>query len=333
MTTRDRRRARCRGRRELAGFTLVELMISLVLFSVAVAGILSVAVSLVQGYRETRSAIATESAARAPVDFLADSIRQALPAVSTGQVFDANEKVCANVGVVVTNSTTDPDRLDFVYAAGAVVTSLAADFTGSGDMEVVTAEGFTGGDAVILTDLETGHLVPILKVDGSKLVTNIGACAVPWPTSAATGTGYPKGTIAVRARHASIYVGDIDGVPTLMFDPDAGGDEPGEPLAEFVEDFQVALGVDTDDDKTIKDVGAAADDDEWIYNVDGDKLPVGGTVRAVRITVISRAAAQAGAVADYKRPAAEDRKEGSADVYRRRVLRTTVEIRNIGGSP
>jgi prepilin-type N-terminal cleavage/methylation domain-containing protein len=35
-----------------AGFTLIELMISLVLFSFVIAGVLAVAVSMSQGFRE-----------------------------------------------------------------------------------------------------------------------------------------------------------------------------------------------------------------------------------------------------------------------------------------
>ena len=49
-----RQHPRRRGRRSQRGFTLIELMISLVLFSFAVAGVLSVAVSLANGLREHR---------------------------------------------------------------------------------------------------------------------------------------------------------------------------------------------------------------------------------------------------------------------------------------
>src|SRR6478672_7119852 len=70
------------------GFTLVELMISLVLFSIAVAGVLSVAVSMTVGFRTQRQVIAAEVAARAPIDFLADAIRGASPGASLGDIKD-----------------------------------------------------------------------------------------------------------------------------------------------------------------------------------------------------------------------------------------------------
>jgi len=46
------------------GFTLVELMVSLVIFSIAIAGILSVAVSMANTRRLTGSSIATSRSAR-----------------------------------------------------------------------------------------------------------------------------------------------------------------------------------------------------------------------------------------------------------------------------
>ncbi len=67
------------ARREQAGFTLVELMISLVLFSFAVAGVLAVAVSMSQGFREQRAAVEAEGAVRVPLDFIGDAIRQSSP--------------------------------------------------------------------------------------------------------------------------------------------------------------------------------------------------------------------------------------------------------------
>src|SRR5712671_6050324 len=69
-------------RRSEAGFTLVELMISLVIFSFVIAGILSVAVAMTQGMREQRQAVLAESAVRVPMDFLVDALRQASPGVS-----------------------------------------------------------------------------------------------------------------------------------------------------------------------------------------------------------------------------------------------------------
>jgi len=112
-----------------------------------------------------------------------------------------------------------------------------------------------------------------------------------------------------------------------MMDPDADGPAPAEPLAENIEDMQVALGVDANANKGIDDPG------EWAFSSGIGALD--GSVRAVRITLIARAPNQLQPlVATYQRPGAEDRPAAATlDTYRRRVLTSTIEVRNIGGSP
>ena len=56
---------------------MVELMVSLVMFSFAMAGILAVSVSLSAGLREQRRAVDTQDNARTSMDFIADAIRGA----------------------------------------------------------------------------------------------------------------------------------------------------------------------------------------------------------------------------------------------------------------
>jgi hypothetical protein len=105
-----------------------------------------------------------------------------------------------------------------------------------------------------------------------------------------------------------------------------------EPMAEGIEDMQIALGIDSGTNG-VSEVGSAANDDEWQYNVTGDSV-LTGTLRAIRVTLVSRANQPVtGGVTPYKRPAVENRTAGTADAYKRRVLRTMVEIRNTGVSP
>ena len=119
-----------RPERDQAGFTLVELMISLVLFSFAIAGVLAVAVSMSQGFREQRAAVGAETSARGPLDFIADVLRQASPGAPTGNIQDA--ALCTTTGAVSvlnnqsslnTPTVTGWDELDVIYASGGVVTS------------------------------------------------------------------------------------------------------------------------------------------------------------------------------------------------------------------
>jgi prepilin-type N-terminal cleavage/methylation domain-containing protein len=316
--------------RRQRGFTLIELMISLVLFSVAVAGILSVAVSMVQGYREQRQAIAAESAVRVPMDFLADALRQASPGVSSGQIWDTT--TCTASAITVTNSSSAPDKIDVIYASGGTLTSTRSAYTeASTSIDVTDASQLAAGDQVVISNLTTGHLVTITSVSGDTI--NFAT-----PCSGTAAFSYDIGSLVVRARHATFFIGTLDGVPTLMFDPDSdwpGGTATAEPLAEGVEDLQVAEGIDANADLLISESGLAGDDDEWVYNKAGDSTPALTVIpRAIRLSLVARAARPLqGNVTLYQRPAIEDRPAGASDAYKRRVLSARIELRNTSGSP
>ncbi|MGE5187004.1 MAG: PilW family protein [Acidobacteriota bacterium] len=332
-------------RRAQAGFTLVELMISLVIFSLAVAGVLSVAVSMNQGFREQRQAIGAEDNARGAMDFISDAIRSASPAVQqTGVIRDdltctcyapPASSLCAapigTAGVAVTNSTIGPDILRVVFASGGVVTSTRTDYTkGMTSLTLTDATAISAGDQLMISDLAKGDIVTVTGV-------TMGAGTQGIITFAPSGCSEFNYTLAmnslvVRVLRAEFFVDTTNaqsfGTNVLFMDPDDDGTtyQP-EPLAENVEDLQVALGID--------DTGAspASAVDYWEYSLgNGAKV---GSLRAARLTIIAltKQALQGGTGA-FRRPAAEDHSAATGtDNYRRRVLSSTVEIRNLGGSP
>ena len=318
-------------RREQAGFTLIELMISLVLFSFAVAGVLAVAVSMTQGFREQRQAAATETSARVPVDFLTDVLRQAAPGVSDPTLIQ-DSITCAIGGITVYNGsgTNSSDVLDVVYALGGVVTTTQTAYTGGASLDVSDASQLAVNDYILVSNLTQGHLFKIASKSGNSL-TLVTPCAITLPAA-----GYPQGSLVVRAQHAMFSIGTVDGNPALMMDPDSTATaNAAEPLADGVEDLQVALGIDQGVDG-VSEVGTAPGDDEWIYNAAGETLPASGTWRAVRLSLVARTSTQLNAgmgATLFNRPQLEDHAAGTADAYRRRVLRTIVEIRNTGVSP
>lgn len=309
------------------GFTLIELMITLVMFSFVVAGVLAVAAALTQGFREQRSAMTAEEAVRVPLDYIADAIRQASPGMNDpSKVIDA--ATCTSGAMTVVNSTSGPDTLDLVYASGGVVTTLRSAFVvgTTSSFTVSDASQFAQNDYVLVTDFGSGHLYKVTGVTGTSISVAGSSCAA---------YSYPVGALVIRAQHARFTIGNVDGVPTLLMDPDSGGSAAAEPLAEGIEDMQIAIGADANGSGGISEVGTGADDDEWYYNYSGDSAPSGSAaIRAIRITLIARTLDQLkGANASFQRPKAEDRSAGTADRYRRRVLRAIVEVRNVGGSP
>lgn len=319
-----------RRTRAQAGFTLLELMITLVLFSFAIAGVLAIAVSMTNGFREQRAAVATESTARLAMDFLGDAIRQASPGVSTGAITALDQASCPVGTFSVTNSSGSPgapDRLKVVFAYGAVATtSLTAYGPGDTTLTVINAEQLAVNDYIVISRGDDGVIVRITGIAGNVLTLAPQQCAPP--------ATYAVGSTVVRALRAEFFVADLDGVPALWMDPDGEpGGFPAEPLAEGIEDFQVAIGIDANNDFQINEAGVAAGDDEWVYNVAGDAA-LAGDLRAIRITLVARAASALAGVGTFFRPAAEDRDAATvADGFRRRKLTSVVEIRNLGGSP
>jgi prepilin-type N-terminal cleavage/methylation domain-containing protein len=337
------------------GFTLIELMISLVLFSFAIAGVLSVAVAITQAFREQRQAVQAEAAVRVPMDFLLDAMRQAGPGVSNPvNMHDINN--CTDGAITVQSApggTYDSktilagtDTLDVIYASGAVVTSTREEYLKTTTTAVTVNDGsqFSDGDYAVVTNFDVAMFVRIATVAGNDLTFDAPgtgcATTLPWPTcTGCTGgtPGFPAGTTVIRAQHAHFFIADLgdgSGVPALWMDPDAGGALEPEPVAEGIEDMQIAVGIDANGTNGIEEAGTTTD--EWRFNVAGDTAPAANEIiRAARITLVSRTGALVGGqAATYYRPAAEDHIAATApDTYRRRVLRTLVELRNNGSSP
>ncbi len=331
------------------GFTLVELMISLVLFSFAVAGVLAVAVSMTQGFREQRAASTTESAVRVPLDFIADAIRQSSPAAPTNVIWDPN--TCTQTGIQVINNATTPtgiaagtDKLDVIYASGAVITSTREIYNNNTSLQVTDGSQLSAGDSIVISDGNTGMLARITAVNANTLTLAApGACGTP-PTPATAAGPYAAGSLVVRAQHVLFYVGTVsDGTatgtnPTLLMDPDGKeSTADAEPMAEGVEDLQLVKAEDVNADGYVGAEGSPSlGADEWLFNSSTDGTDLNYTVRAIRVTMVARTlSGLIGNLKQFNRPQVEDHAAAAAnsDNFRRRILRQTVEVRNTSSSP
>jgi prepilin-type N-terminal cleavage/methylation domain-containing protein len=314
------------------GFTLIELMVALTIFSFAIAGVLAVATSMTQAYREQRNVIAAEGAVRVPLDYITDTIRQLSPGVPGLNIVDAD--TCSLSALTITNSTSAPDVLDIIFASGGVVTSTTSPLVStSTTLTVVDASQLAAGDYVVVSNMSAGVFYRITNVTGTTLTLSASCSGATLATNYPA--SLPAGSLVVRSQHVTFTIALLDGTSALWMDPDAGGPLAAEPLAEGVEDLQVAVGIDQAADGLL-DNGTASD--EWIYNAAGDTPtilpPAVGTVRAVRVSMVAKTAlAQIGGGPTFTRPALEDRPASAGDYFRRRTLRSTIEIRSAGVSP
>jgi prepilin-type N-terminal cleavage/methylation domain-containing protein len=329
------KRLRRRHRSSQAGFTLIELMISLVMFSFAVAGVLAVAVAMASGFREQKQVVGAESSSRAGMEFLTDAIRGASPAMIGGNsltmeaVNNNATPTCPGGPFLLTDNSTAPDELTVVFAYGSFVTASTTLFTARTDSSLTVVDGseFQAGDYILITDYARAHVVKISSVAGNVLTMDTGgSCTM------VVGATYNPGAMVVRALRARFYVAPLDGIPTLWMDPDAEGAAAAEPLAEGIEDMQVQLGVDPAGDGILDGPSAG---DEWYGNVASDTTAAGtDIIRAVRLTLIAQSVAPTAGIGQYYRPAAGNHAAATTpDNYRRRILNSVIEVRNLGGSP
>lgn len=221
------------------GFTLVELMISMTLFSLVIAGVLAVAGTMARGYRDQRSVISSENAARNSLDYIADAIRSGSPAVASGniQVASANCPPVAQPVEIVDNDGS-PDELTVTFATGSFVTSTRTVYAqNTTQIQVEDYDQLRDGDSLIISDMSRGVLVTI---DGSVSSNTLNLAPQGCASLTFPGSGYPARSLAIRARRARFFVDTLDGANALWMDPDAEGPAIAEPLAENIEDMQVA---------------------------------------------------------------------------------------------
>jgi prepilin-type N-terminal cleavage/methylation domain-containing protein len=357
------------------GFTLVELMIALVISGIVVSSALAMGFSMMNSYRDHRTMVLTERAARASLDIISDALRQASPGVSkggpslavppelSGNIYDAVR--CGGLtGFNVTNFTDRPDEIEIVSALGGVVTGLRSGF--STDDSVVQTfhthpEDLVGGaapppfaiardDFVVVANPEAAEAV-VAQVEA---VTMVGSDPNHWSLTLTRAPGdcdaavdpalrpasFPVGALVIRAQIAHFFIDNRGGVPALMVDVGGKGNQLAgtrsrnpEPIALGIEDLQIAVGIDMDESSTITEDTANPTSDEWLFNDSGDPPPAFSfadrPAQAVRVTLVARSRSESSdRINQDTRPPVEDRAAGAPDVFRRRTLRTVVQIRN-----
>jgi prepilin-type N-terminal cleavage/methylation domain-containing protein len=311
------------------GFSLVEMMVVMLLFSIVVAGIFSTVVSIGHAQAASTRVQLAQSAVRAALERITRDVQMASAGSATGLVWFANGAPASRPAVSVTDSTSGPDRLDLILIDPTAQATVVAPFAAAGTQIVVdSTANFRVGDLVELTDLSvaTVYQVTGLGASGGSPALNVIAAGNALPQ------GYAAGSLVFRSKSISYFVdtlpfGNYD--PVLEFDPDGAGPLPAQPIAEGIEDLQVALGFDLNGDGALTQSGLVAGDDEWIYDVGGEVAP-GSLVqlRSVRVTLIGRSTASDVGTRGL-RPAVEDHPSASAgDAYPRRVLRSEVAVRN-----
>lgn len=313
------------------GFTLVELIITVFLLTVVLVTIYTVYFSSSRAATMQTQDAKMQDNARMAMDVMARSI------MKMGMLIDfskypsgtnfTNYNGITTTPLVVVNSSTGPDQ---VVLAGIPVRGSATTLTlvaskGSGAMLTVQTPGNIPANSIIAIGLSDTAFVgasganPIMlqnTASGNPKLLNLN-----YPGA---GVAAQTPTVITPLTAVQFFIDDttVSTHPVLMV---RDGVNAPMPLAEDIEDLQIAYGVDSNNDKTIQN-------GEWINQITGKQQT--DQLRMVRITIVARTAHQDPSLRGVSRsevPAIEDRpaRNVNADGYRRFILTRIIQCRNM----
>lgn len=329
------------------GFTLIEILVSLAILGIVLAGIYSVYTMQHKSYIVQEQVANMQQNERIALQMITRDIRMAglgLPAPELG-INDFGDGVGFDGSDTITIAyyVFNPDNSN---GGRTQINGDTGDITppSSVNLPVDSTTGFAAGDWVLInsTDIgDTSHyaLICITGIDAGALVHVPGGVG---PCASAQNFVYPIGGF-IKARVKKINpsgAGSESGIIAYALAVDGyvltrsvnGG--AAQPLADNIEDMQFAYGFDSDNNDTV---------DTWVNDLNA--LPAGTTMdelREVRVTLVARTTREDPAYNVGARPEVENHDQAQlagsirttpaqAVKYRRRVLQSTIRLRNNDG--
>jgi type IV pilus assembly protein PilW len=281
--------------RKEKGYTIVELMIAVMLFSVVVLAIYSIFTSMQASYAAQDQVVEMQQNVRAAMDTLTRDVQL----MGCGLYNGAPDTM-----LTAANSET-AQGTDGITLAGNIAAStiLTNDAGNASTILVEDSTGFEDGDTIDICDFN-GNRVATGTLSSDPPDKNTLTLASPVSASA--------GYIITQAYQTLTYTVDYSNPrhPVLR--------RSGQPLAEDIEDLQFAYVFQDGDEANTPD------------DTDGDDTNDMEDVRSIRVNLVGRARNQDSKARDFRRPQVEDHEAAtSSDGYRRRVLTAEIKARNV----
>lgn len=321
------------------GFTLIELMVSMALFGLIAAGAMSLVLSGARTQSHSARVDVAQTSLRAAIDFITRDVLAASAGARTGQLTLASTGITVNAVNLALNNVgpNGEDSLELYTVDGTTAAQLTiAVGAGVSSLPITYEQSSSGATGQFLSALPYPAYVQVSDLSSGSIV-RLNAVT---PTALTLGETMPAGYAAngwvLPSRHVTYTVSSAlfgaastGNASMLMMDVNGAGAQP---LAEGVEDLQVAYGFDNDGDGVVTDDnGASAGGDEWLYNAAGETVGAWSiaNLRTIRVTLVVKGTSVEGGQQNLPaRPAAEDHAGGSVDGFIRRVLRTEIAVRN-----
>jgi len=320
------------------GFTLIELMISIALFGLIAAGAMSLVMSGARTQTHSARVDVAQSSLRAAVDFITRDVLSASAGAPAGTLTLSSGTI--NAISLNNNATGDnsSDILDLYTVDGTTAAQLSSAVGASAtSLPITYLQATSGPTGQFLTTLPYTANVQVFDINSkTATVVSLGGVSSSALTVGALPIGFAAYSYVMPSRHivysvstAAFASATTSNASMLMMSINGSAAQP---LAEGVEDMQIAYGFDNDGDGVISDNnGTVAGGDEWLFNAAGETVGAWqiGNLRSIRVTlVVKGTSVDTGQTNLPARPAAEDHAAGTTDGFIRRVLRTEIAVRN-----
>lgn len=314
-----------------AGFSLVEVMAALIIFSIAMTAVFATFISQQKSFTVQNRVAEMQQNLRQAVEYLSRDIRLAGYGIPDNVVIP-NGVIATGVtsirALYASDNTTGPDRIYILYMFdmdanqppttdnGAGVPANAASITVSG------TTGFldTGGELVLVTDGTTADLYETSAAAGTTLTFG---GAFTYNYNMGHTNSYAGGTTVAKARFAQYYIDNTTDPahPTLMVDRMGGA--AAQPLADDIEDMQLSYGLDTNNDGVV---------DAWRNEAAPADLAPGeiSLIRQVRLRLLARTRLQEAGWSETRPALGNHGAAATPDGYRRRSYDIVIDVRNSG---
>jgi len=317
-----------------AGYSLIEVMYALVILTIALTAVFATFISQQKSFTAQSRVAEMQQNLRQAVEYMSRDIRMAgygIPANVTIPNGVIATGVTSIRSLYAKDNTTGPDQIYILYFFDMddnqrSTWNTATMASGAGTVTVDNTGGFlsTGGELVIVTDLVKAQLFQTVSKTATALIFG-GAIYNGFADNAySPGSPPPAPSTVAKARFVRYYIDSTTDPahPTLMVDRMGGLAH--QPLADDIEDMQLAYGLDTNADGIV---------DAWRNELGGPNLSVPAEIpqiRQVRLRFIARTRLPEAGWSE-KRPALGNRAAGTtADGYRRRTYDIVIDVRNSG---
>lgn len=307
--------------RQNAGFSLVELMISMVLGLILIGGILTMYLSSKRTMHTTEASSQIQETARLALDRIGFDVRMSgfwgcqSQAGLLISALNASATWLDLAATSIAGSDNDgpagSDSVTLVLANQDPVELLAPMSSASSALSVSPTSGLVEGDVVVVNDCDS---VDAFQVDGSSphisgaLLHDAGGAMVPGNVRSTLSKAYDQGAEIYRIEQVTWSLGqDTDGTPALL--------RNGTVYVRGVENLQVSFGVDSNGDNSTDTYLDADDIVSWSQVLN---IKLGLLIRSER-EVVDQTPAPISFWGQTMTP---------SDGYMRRAFSAVVSIRN-----